>query len=714
MSTFDWEAADRRLEVISANTVSKSSRNAYQNSYSRFISWALKHCSTLVNPEFRESVGNIEGLSERTVRTKIKPLLNGDPNLPPIIFHRLTPSLFIKWCSSLTKSDGTKLQYSAVNGHRAGLFNLFRDYNQKISQEFSEELSLRFKGLKRTLAQEFVQGQNKLHTGKEPMDFDLYNYICRTMIKFSNKDIIFARAFIIISWNLMSRSANVVGIRYSHMEWQNDALRIFFGHMKNDQSGERPRDPRHIYANPLKPEICPILALGLLWATQGFDKTDLKLFGGSNQYERFRKGLGRVLQREEVVGELQRRGITVSDLGTHSFRKGASTYCSSGSTACPSSTAVHLRAGWTLGGVQNTYLRYAAAGDMHVGRTVTGLPATSYEFAVLPPHFEQADKEVESGIQVMFPNLPSGLVFIAEHCLASLVFHSTYLKEVLHPTHRIFATPLFMERERLDGLKGKVLFGYDGENCRLRASGVPPHVSLLHKIKLLETKADGTIEAINETSDKLLEKLLKELELRALGAGTVTYHGLEEAIKRSMKESGINKIVEEVRNMTNAKPTEENMKKVSSGPQLYLYGGRFHKLPADFDLPECSVLGMWLLWSCGDTVKNIPALKTLKGCDMPNRSVQKKYSNMKFLMNVLEGQIGEDNDLNGVLTVMEATRMYNDSIFKIEALTPRGRKRRREQLSWMTYVNLLRKKKQREERDRAAVYGNRQIMESED
>jgi hypothetical protein len=32
--------------------------------------------------------------------------------------------------------------------------------------------------------------------------------------------------------------------------------------MKNDQSGERPRDPRHIYANPLMPEVCPILSLG--------------------------------------------------------------------------------------------------------------------------------------------------------------------------------------------------------------------------------------------------------------------------------------------------------------------------------------------------------------------------------------------------------------------------------------------------------------------
>ncbi|ETK78214.1 hypothetical protein F441_15982 [Phytophthora nicotianae CJ01A1] len=37
-----------------------------------------------------------------------------------------------------------------------------------------------------------------------------------------------------------------------------------------------------------------------------------------------------------------------------------------------------------VGGVQNTYLRYEAAGDMHVGRTVSGLPPDSHEFAILP------------------------------------------------------------------------------------------------------------------------------------------------------------------------------------------------------------------------------------------------------------------------------------------------------------------------------------------
>jgi hypothetical protein len=72
------------------------------------------------------------------------------------------------------------------------------------------------------------------------------------------------------------------------MEWTEDSMAIYFAHMKNDQFGDRPKDPRHIYANPVMPEICPILGLGIYWLVYDFDAADRKLFPGQNQYERFR------------------------------------------------------------------------------------------------------------------------------------------------------------------------------------------------------------------------------------------------------------------------------------------------------------------------------------------------------------------------------------------------------------------------------------------
>ncbi|ETO69913.1 hypothetical protein F444_13574 [Phytophthora nicotianae P1976] len=211
---------------------------------------------------------------------------------------------------------------------------------------------------------------------------------------------------------------------------------------KNDQEGNRPRDPRHVYANPLTPSICPVLALAIFWATSSFDDTD-RLFPGNNQYERFRKCLHRLFETEDISQELRRRGIGKDELGTHSMRKGAATYYASGSTACLSSTAVHFRTGWSLDGVQNTYLRYEAARDMHVGRTVTGLPPGSHEFAALAPHFGEQDSLVESAISCTFPGLPDHLKFVGEFCLASLVYHSHYLRSHLSIEHPLLESILF-------------------------------------------------------------------------------------------------------------------------------------------------------------------------------------------------------------------------------------------------------------------------------
>ena len=154
----------------------------------------------------------------------------------------------------------------------------------------------------------------------------------------------------------MCRAKSASTVCFSHLRWKGDALGIIFAHMKNDQLGERPRDARHIYANPICPEICPILSLGIYFLV--FPTMENKLFPGGGQSERYRRNLMILLHEEDAQRELASRGLKAEDIGTHSARKGAATFCSSGSTACPSATAIHLRAGWSLGGVQNTYLRY--------------------------------------------------------------------------------------------------------------------------------------------------------------------------------------------------------------------------------------------------------------------------------------------------------------------------------------------------------------------
>jgi hypothetical protein len=144
-----------------------------------------------------------------------------------------------------------------------------------------------------------ADGNGRIKIGKEALDFGLYRFLAKQMLKSGSKDNIFAHTFMILCWNLMCRAGNLTSVCFSHLEWKNDAMGIYFAHMKNDQTGERPRDARHIYANPLAPEISPLLALGIYWLCYPIDENVAQLFPGGCQYDRFRKILCRLGESNE-------------------------------------------------------------------------------------------------------------------------------------------------------------------------------------------------------------------------------------------------------------------------------------------------------------------------------------------------------------------------------------------------------------------------------
>lgn len=124
-----------------------------------------------------------------------------------------------------------------------------------------------------------------------------------------------------------------------------------------------------------------------------------KLFGGANQYKRFRKILlGLVDDHEEDIRHIM--GIDPKqDIGVHSIRKGAATYVCSDTTCAPSIAAVYNCAGWTMCKVKDTYIQYEAAMDQYVGWMVAGLNINSYTFSVSPPHVLMQVNGIETSFQ---------------------------------------------------------------------------------------------------------------------------------------------------------------------------------------------------------------------------------------------------------------------------------------------------------------------------
>jgi hypothetical protein len=73
---------------------------------------------------------------------------------------------------------------------------------------------------------------------------------------------IFAHSFTVHTWNLMARSVNISSIKFCHISWEMDALQFTMPKQKNDQEGAR-EFPKHVYANPFDPIVCPVLAVGI-------------------------------------------------------------------------------------------------------------------------------------------------------------------------------------------------------------------------------------------------------------------------------------------------------------------------------------------------------------------------------------------------------------------------------------------------------------------
>ncbi len=173
----------------------------------------------------------------------------------------------------------------------------------------------------------------------------------------------------------------------AHISWKDDHLCVTSPKSKSDQAGEATY-PRAVYANPLQPMICPVLALSIcVFTTPIVPTPHPSLFCGSNQEGRYGKILQSVISTLPD-SEAASLGCKKEEIGTHSGRKGPSTFALS-LPGGPSPVTTYLRAGWSLGNVQDRYIFAGEGGDQLCGRTLAGLPLSDSTFATLPPHFSK-------------------------------------------------------------------------------------------------------------------------------------------------------------------------------------------------------------------------------------------------------------------------------------------------------------------------------------
>lgn len=683
-SESEAEPVDAVRDLIDA-AISPSTMNSYINYSANFIRWIADNSLSLIPPDFinalpRQNLNDVFAL-KRLIRRH-------DKRIPPLYFDRLTVESIMQYMLQLKRPNGSAPGWSTYNLQRSAITNLFRMYEVEISTSLQSQLRTAFKGLKRQVTDKVQSGHGAIKTGKDPLSFSLFHFLSETALKQEDPSFCFFRLFFLLSWNLCCRSSNVVSICLSHLEWREDALGVFFAHSKSDQLGERPRDPRHIYANPLLPAVCPMLALGIFWLCFPPESDQVKLFLGSSQYDRYIKLFKRLLEIPEAEAELAKWGITKELLGSHSLRKGSATWATSGSTSAPSYSAIALRAGWTLPGVQSTYLRYDAAGDQYVGRTLSGLPQGSPEFAILPPFFPVRDEFIDESIAVAFPSLPPSLHRVGEFLLATLVYHRNYLRGTLPARHLVFSSPLFNDSQRLEQLAQRVACRRANDNDKIRATGLPPHVSIVCELRQLAEEGrslvPNVVSAIEERValgtglDQLAPMMFAELrQLRMLViSGTQSTRLASGSEERAPQE------------------LENEIRSIRVFPSA---DGRLLRLPAGFQLPRGTLGTAWQWWLRGAPDLGITPLRNVKAEDFSILKQRHRFSDLKWICRQIEMLLDQQSvafDPRAVSTE-QASQLLSRSGVLSQFAEPEGslaaRKRRTPTLMWQTQVRRMRR-----------------------
>jgi hypothetical protein len=252
---------------------------------------------------------------------------------------------FFGWVRTKRKRDGTLIEprksqsYEHVSGYKSAIKDYHKQRKVKMSDESENLLSMFFAGYKRQYAQMKQNGDIAMKEGKSPLTFAGYKFLARQAVT-ATKDFelaIFAWVFLVLCWNLMARCVSVAGIMFLHLSWEEDSLTVVFPTHKGDQEGNDAKG-KHV-----------------------FHGSSPKMFSQKESSEnRFSKWLRTILGAFE--GALVIMGIIILSIGSHSFRKGISTFLAA-LPGGPSAIAIYLRAGWSLGPVTSRYIMEGGGGD---------------------------------------------------------------------------------------------------------------------------------------------------------------------------------------------------------------------------------------------------------------------------------------------------------------------------------------------------------------
>ena len=451
---------------------------------------------------------------------------------------------------------------------------------------------------------------------------------------------IFAWAFTTISWSLMARCESVGKMMLQHLDWKGDSLVITFAKHKGDQGGEGMGREKHVYANIVCPHVCPVLSLGVLTFCKhrGSMPGPQKVFPGGEQESRYGKILRHILANipETMLGANRK------DIGTHSTRKGSANFVMNFPHVNP--VAVYIRAGWSLGSVQDRYIHGGSGSDQLIGRAATGLPTLTNDFSTLPPHFSRESLQMLhnfgwENIIDGFQLYPECFRRVIPYLLASIVYHESYLRNNLPLNHPLWNQTIFTQNVVIGGsnftnmvvaLKNRVLTGHGVcKETSMQASGVPNSILIAqevenlkldlqdfknHQENILNVKCNEIMSNLATIPETLRGMIMDHFVVEGVSPlNMADVQRLFDEREARLMEAFNRAISASIPTSTQSQEsvsTENNQDATGQGFTTWYWGGKFGRYcPQDFKFPSSDVKTMWDLWHFGNPAKNIAPYK---------------------------------------------------------------------------------------------------------
>ena len=369
------------------------------------------------------------------------------PELCPVDVSLLLYDIVSTYMTTKKREEGRYLGRGSYDNIRSSIIYLFTMSNTSPPPGFRNSMTTLLKGFTRTIVGQRVEAGESLEEGKEVMSFECLKLLCKKFFEGQNDEYHFAHLFLLLEWNLIARSDNIVHLHVNDFKWESDSLLIFLKRSKHDQEGQHGRTPFHIFFNSENPYLNIGLSLGMYFFSHPgvLSNPKNRLFSARFQYNRYAVILNKVI--EDNRAEFEQIGVRPGVIGSHSARKGAATLAASGCTVSPSMASICTRAGWKLGGTRDKYIKFENAGDQYLGRVLCGLNCLTMEFSVSPPFFdlpvselnEQIDRTI-MGIVAGGTRINAATFEVLRMCYACVVFHREFLAEHLDDHNRFRAS----------------------------------------------------------------------------------------------------------------------------------------------------------------------------------------------------------------------------------------------------------------------------------